>query len=246
MSFLKKNKYKIIFGTVAFAVIAIAVIFGQGSSDLNSVGSKNSKVTASEVVVELQPYSAADVGERPDVQTKEDLKQEEKAIEASEESLPKENGDEHYLSPETNEENNNISDFVCTLAVRCDTILNNLTELKPEKAELLPADGIIFPETTVVFYEGESVFNILVREMKKNKIHIDFVNTPMYNTAYIKGIANFYERDCGELSGWMYRVNGWYPNYGCSRYQLKDGDVVEWRYTCDLGNDVGGGYATGG
>ena len=49
-----------------------------------------------------------------------------------------------------------------------------------------------------------------------------------------------YEFDCGALSGWMYRVNGWYPNYGCSRYQLKDGDVVEWRYTCDLGNDVGG------
>lgn len=33
----------------------------------------------------------------------------------------------------------------------------------------------------------------------------------------------------------MYNVNGWYPNYGCSRYQVKDGDVVEWRYTCDLG-----------
>ena len=42
------------------------------------------------------------------------------------------------------------------------------------------------------------------------------------------------------------KVNGWYPNYGSSRYQLKDGDVVEWRYTCDLGNDVGGGYAVGG
>ena len=28
--------------------------------------------------------------------------------------------------------------------------------------------------------------------------------------------------------------------------KVKDGDVVEWRYTCDLGNDVGGGYAVGG
>ena len=54
------------------------------------------------------------------------------------------------------------------------------------------------------------------------------------------------EFDCGALSGWMYKVNGWYPNYGSSRYQLKDGDVVEWRFTCDLGNDVGGGYAVGG
>lgn len=27
---------------------------------------------------------------------------------------------------------------------------------------------------------------------------------------------------------------------------LKDGDVVEWVYTCDLGRDVGGGTAAGG
>ena len=28
-------------------------------------------------------------------------------------------------------------------------------------------------------------------------------------------------------------------------YVVKDGDVIEWVYTCDLGYDVGGGYATG-
>ena len=44
----------------------------------------------------------------------------------------------------------------------------------------------------------------------------------------------------------MYKVNGWFPNYGCSRYQLKAGDKVEWVYTCDLGVDVGGNYAASG
>jgi hypothetical protein len=43
----------------------------------------------------------------------------------------------------------------------------------------------------------------------------------------------------------MYKVNGWFPNYGCSRYGLKDGDVICWVYTCDLGKDIGGGYSTG-
>ena len=37
----------------------------------------------------------------------------------------------------------------------------------------------------------------------------------------------------------MYKVNGWFPNYGCSRYQVEDGDVICWVYTCDLGADVG-------
>lgn len=134
----------------------------------------------------------------------------------------------------------------CTLSVRCDTILKNIKWLDPEKVELVPKDGVIFPATKVTFYEGESVFNLLQREMKRNRIHMEFENTPIYNSAYIEGINNLYEFDCGELSGWMYKVNGWFPNYGCSRYALNNGDVIEWVYTCDLGIDVGGYYAVGG
>lgn len=137
------------------------------------------------------------------------------------------------------------STYTCTLSVRCDTILDNLDWLVPEKVELVPEDGVIFPASTVTFYEGESVFNVLQREMKKAGIHLEFENTPMYNSAYIEGICNLYEFDCGERSGWMYKVNGWFPNYGCSRYQLKDGDVVEWVYSCDQGADVGGSNAAG-
>ena len=140
-----------------------------------------------------------------------------------------------------------ISDtaHTCTLSVRCDTILHNLDWLDPDKRELVPEDGILFPETAVTFYEGESVFHVLQREMKQAGIHMEFTDTPMYNSAYIEGIGNLYEFDCGQLSGWMYSVNGWYPNYGCSRYQLRDGDVVEWRYTCNLGVDIGGSNALG-
>jgi hypothetical protein len=137
-------------------------------------------------------------------------------------------------------------EFAVTLSVRCDTILDNLNLLDKEKWELIPDDGVIFPATVVTVYEGESVFNVLQREMKRNKIHFEFMNTPIYNSAYIEGINNLYEFDVGELSGWMYKVNDWFPNYGCSRYQLQDGDVVEWLYTCDLGRDVGEAFLAGG
>ena len=57
---------------------------------------------------------------------------------------------------------------------------------------------------------------------------------------YVEGINNLYEFDCGEQSGWMYAVNGWYPNYGCSAYTLSDGDVIGWAYTCNgYGADLG-------
>ena len=136
--------------------------------------------------------------------------------------------------------------YTCTFSIECSTILNNLSMLEPEKLEMVPFDGVILSEITVVFHEGESVFDVLQRVCTENKIHMEASWTPMYNSAYIEGIHNLYEFDCGALSGWMYKVNGWYPNYGCSRYQLQDGDVVEWRFTCDLGNDIGGGYAVGG
>ncbi len=130
--------------------------------------------------------------------------------------------------------------YHCKLSVHCNTILDNMDIFNKDKMEVLPLDGVILPLTEVEFYKGESVFNVLLREMKRHKIHMEFVMTPMYNSVYIEGIHNLYEFDTGELSGWMYKVNNWFPNYGASRYQLKDGDIVEWVYTCDLGRDVGG------
>lgn len=130
--------------------------------------------------------------------------------------------------------------FTCTFSIECSTILNNLSDLDPEKLEMVPSDGVILKATTVTFYEGESVFDVLQRVCKEHGIHMEASWTPIYNSAYVEGIHNLYEFDCGNESGWMYRVNGWYPNYGCSRYQLAQGDVVEWRYTCKgLGKDVG-------
>ena len=138
------------------------------------------------------------------------------------------------------------TEYHCILSIDCKTILDNMGKCDKNKRELVPEDGWILEPTEVVFYDGESVFHVLKRTCKQLGIHMEFENTPIYNSAYIEGIHNLYEFDVGELSGWMYSVNGWYPNYGCSRYALKDGDVVEWRYTCDLGYDVGGGYAVGG
>ena len=127
----------------------------------------------------------------------------------------------------------------CTLSVSCGAILANINSLNPEKAELVPDDGVIFYTQTAVFNEGESVFNLLQREMKRAKIHLEFVNTPVYDSSYIKGINNLYEFDCGELSGWTYKVNGKFPGYGPSRHRVQAGDVVEFVYSCDLGRDVG-------
>ncbi len=158
---------------------------------------------------------------------------------ADRQSAPPSNGGAVQTVPASAPSVSEKKELVCTLSVRCDNAVGKTSA----KSAVVPADGVIYAEREVVFNEGESVFNVLVREMKQNKIHLEFVNTPIYNSAYIEGIGNLYEFDCGELSGWMYRVNGEFPNYGCSRCMLKSGDRVEWVYTCDLGKDVGGEYS---
>jgi hypothetical protein len=135
-------------------------------------------------------------------------------------------------------------EYACTFAVRCDAILDNTGQLNSEKTELLPANGVILAETPVSFAAGESVFDALKRTLREQAIHLEFVETPMFASAYVEGIGNFYEMDCGPLSGWMFSVNGEFASEGCSLYLLKAGDKVEWLYTCDLGRDIGGANAS--
>lgn len=128
----------------------------------------------------------------------------------------------------------------CYLTISCKTILNNMDKLEEGKEVLVPKDGMILSKTKVEYYSGESVFDVLQRETRKRRIHMESSFTPVYNSAYIEGIGNLYEFDCGSASGWQYSVNGWFPNYGVSRYAVRDGDNIVFHYTCDLGRDLSG------
>ncbi len=128
----------------------------------------------------------------------------------------------------------------CTISISCATVNKNLSKCDPAKRNIVPSDGWILKPRQVTFSKGESVFDVLKRVCKEQGIPLEFTNSPSYGAIYIEGIANLYEFDVGELSGWMYSVNGWFPNYGCSSYELSDGDVIRWQYSCDLGEDIGG------
>ena len=133
----------------------------------------------------------------------------------------------------------------CTISISCDTILNNMELCRENKRALVPSDGVILSAREVTFSSGESVYDVLQRACRDNGIHMEASFTPTYNSYYIEGIHNLYEFDVGGQSGWMYKVNGWFPNYGCSRYQVQNGDVICWVYTCDLGADVGDNSMSG-
>jgi hypothetical protein len=125
-----------------------------------------------------------------------------------------------------------------TLSIDCLTALDNPDKLDPNKVSLLPKDGFFLPAKEIALNPGETVFDVLLRETRANGIHMEFSRNPALKSSYVEGIGNLYEFDCGELSGWTYLVNGKGIGYGSSSYILADGDVVEWRYTCDQGRDV--------
>ena len=136
----------------------------------------------------------------------------------------------------TNENTQNL----CTITIRCDTIFDNASALEAAKAPYVPEDGVILPVTTVEFIPGETVFQVLQRVCEASELQLEYSWTPLYDSYYVEGINHLYEFDCGFESGWMYKVDGWFPNYGCSAYELQGGEEIVWYYTCKgLGTDVG-------
>jgi len=132
------------------------------------------------------------------------------------------------------------SELQCSISISCSTALEHAELLPDGVLQMLPEDGWILEEITVPMQEGDTVFDVLLRTAQENDINMEYVDTPVYDSAYIEGIANLYEFDAGEQSGWMYSVNGEFPNYGCSGYTVTEGDVICWVYTCNLGDDVRG------
>lgn len=120
--------------------------------------------------------------------------------------------------------------------------------LKPENYEKLPKalqnpkyvpeNGIIVSGAKVEIEKGDTAWDAISQLRAKYGIHMDYVNNPLYGI-YIKGINHVYEFDAGEMSGWMYTVNGVKAPVGVGTYKLKDGDSISLQYTTNGGTDLG-------
>ena len=111
----------------------------------------------------------------------------------------------------------------CEFLISCKTVLSNKSALQSNYQ--VPAGGKIY-EKKMEFEEGDTVMDVL----KRTGVDIDI------SKGYVAGIDGLYEFDCGKNSGWMYRVNGKFPNYMAGKCKLHDGDKVEWLYTCVRGD----------
>ncbi len=127
---------------------------------------------------------------------------------------------EEYYGSQTDKEGSASVHF----SILCDTV--------GSANSYISENGVILADTEVVIEEGETVYDILQQMAREYGIAVDG------DADYIKGIQYLYEFDYGDLSGWMYFVDGVAPSVACGAYELSDGEVVVWRYTCSLGKDL--------
>lgn len=138
--------------------------------------------------------------------------------------------DEYYKTPGVT-----ASETVTvTMSITCETVAGEGEE------SITPSDGIILPETEFTLDEGSTVYDCLIYAAKKYKIQIEDNTQTLtdHSRAYIAGINYLYEFDYGNLSGWMYSVNGEFADRGCGEYTLSDGDNIKWQYTRNIGDDL--------
>ncbi len=129
-----------------------------------------------------------------------------------------------------------------TFSADCKSVLGRMDTIDPSvnQPSVIPPDGVVIAECTLSLPEGSSAFDALITAARQQQVRVDYTGSSW--GTYVRSIGYISEFGFGELSGWMYRVNGEFPQVYAGEFTLHEGDVVEFVYTCDLGGDVGDSY----
>ena len=106
------------------------------------------------------------------------------------------------------------------------------------KAAYKEPRGVIIPATKVPFCAYDTIASVTLRLLEAKGYIVSYSGTE-FGGFYLSEINGFGEFDAGAGSGWMITWNDWFINKGASEFTVKDGDVVKWQYTCQLGADIG-------
>lgn len=133
--------------------------------------------------------------------------------------------------------------LVVEISAECSSVLGKMDSIDRavNPPELIPEDGVVISRCEVSLPEGATAFDALIEAARQQRVRVDYTGASSMGT-YVSGIGGIYEFGFGGLSGWMYRVNGDFPDVSSADITLNPGDIVEFVYTCDLGHDVGENY----
>lgn len=108
--------------------------------------------------------------------------------------------------------------------------------------------GTIIPQTKVPFKSSESIAQVTIRLLDHLGIGYTYTGS-LTGNFYLASIKSFEvdntpydsmgEFDAGTGSGWMITLNGWFIDKSTAAFTVSNGDVIQWKYTCQYGKDIG-------
>lgn len=235
-----RNKKLIIFLTLIILLSVISTACGKKSEktekDIVSIESESieEKIDLeNEEKDEKEDVNQREIVEETKLEVREEENKEEIEVKPSESQEPNEKHKDHIEKQDRKPEEKDTSNREERVA------LENSNKENIVYLEIIgcPDKGIILESVEVEVNESDTVFEILQKVTRENKIHMDFKGRG--STSYVEGIDNLYEFDKGPGSGWMYSVNGKFPNKSSGVWPVNFGDVIKWHYTEDLGRDLG-------
>lgn len=98
----------------------------------------------------------------------------------------------------------------------------NISVIYPEEAETENSSG-----TVSIYKNQRSALDALNNFCWINGIDISVQNG---TSSYVTSINGVSENDYGDPSGWVYTVNGEEIMESADKYELSDGDSIEWKF----------------
>ena len=134
-----------------------------------------------------------------------------------------------------------------TVKVRVvDSVQRDASEVASLGANYREPFGEILATTEVPITAGLTMRGALDKALATKGITVSGASNyvsglgPVTSADGTRTVAKLSEFDGGDLSGWMVTLNDWFINQGANSFPVKDGDVVEFCYTCNWGVDVDG------
>lgn len=118
----------------------------------------------------------------------------------------------------------------CTITVECKNIHKHMSQLKSGHERFVPNDGYIIHAESHTVDRGSTAYDVLKLACNAHGIRLTARSTSY--GVYVVGINNLDEKDCGGVSGWMYKVNGTAPLTSCGKYKMDNGDNLVFYYVC--------------
>ena len=111
-----------------------------------------------------------------------------------------------------------------TLSINCNVI--------KDKVE----NSVIIDNAEFLINEGETAYDILQQAVVQNKIQLE--TSGAKGSEYVVSINNIYQQEHGDLSGWLFYINGEMALTSMAQCELKPGDKIEILYSTNFGEDL--------